>query len=60
METRVLQNFLRVAQAGKLGQAAAEMNIAQPALSRQIALLEADVGAQLFVRHRLPAGRSAD
>ncbi|MBT3398845.1 MAG: LysR family transcriptional regulator [Rhodospirillaceae bacterium] len=52
METRVLQNFLRVAQAGKLGQAAAEMNIAQPALSRQIALLEADVGAQLFVRHR--------
>ncbi|MBS27660.1 MAG: hypothetical protein CL566_01860 [Alphaproteobacteria bacterium] len=52
METRVLQNFLRVAQAGKLGQAAAELNIAQPALSRQIALLEADIGAQLFVRHR--------
>lgn len=52
METRVLQNFLRVAQAGKLGHAAAELNIAQPALSRQIALLEADVGAQLFVRHR--------
>jgi LysR family nitrogen assimilation transcriptional regulator len=52
METRVLQNFLRVVQAGKLGQAAAELNIAQPALSRQIALLEADIGAQLFVRHR--------
>lgn len=52
METRVLQNFLRVAQAGKLGQAAAELNIAQPALSRQIALLEDDIGAQLFVRHR--------
>ncbi|HCP00082.1 MAG TPA: LysR family transcriptional regulator, partial [Rhodospirillaceae bacterium] len=52
METRVLQNFLRVTQVGKLGHAAAELNIAQPALSRQIALLEADVGAQLFVRHR--------
>ena len=52
METRVLNNFLRVAETGKLSQAAAELNLAQPALSRQIALLEEDVGAQLFVRHR--------
>jgi LysR family nitrogen assimilation transcriptional regulator len=52
VETRTLQNFLRVAEAGKLSQAAAELNLAQPALSRQMALLEADLGAQLFVRHR--------
>lgn len=52
MDTRVLSNFLRVAETGKLSQAAAELNLAQPALSRQIALLEQDVGAQLFVRHR--------
>ncbi len=52
MDTRVLNNFLKVAEAGKLSQAAAALNLAQPALSRQIALLEDDVGAQLFVRHR--------
>ncbi len=52
MDTRVLSNFLRVAETGKLRQAAAELNLAQPALSRQIAMLEEDVGAQLFVRHR--------
>ena len=52
METRVLSNFLRVAETGKLSQAAAELNLAQPALSRQMALLEEDVGAQLLVRHR--------
>lgn len=52
MDTRVLGNFLRVTETGKLSQAAAELNLAQPALSRQIAMLEEDVGAQLFVRHR--------
>ncbi|MDH3582058.1 MAG: LysR substrate-binding domain-containing protein [Hyphomicrobiales bacterium] len=52
METRILGNFLRVAETGKFSQAAAELNLAQPALSRQMALLEEDVGAQLFVRHR--------
>lgn len=52
MDTRVLSNFLRVAETGNLSQAAAKLNLAQPALSRQMALLEEDVGAQLFVRHR--------
>jgi len=52
MDTRFLSNFLRVTETGKLSQAAAELNLAQPALSRQMALLEEDVGAQLFVRHR--------
>ena len=52
MDTRFLSNFLRVTETRKLSQAAAELNLAQPALSRQMALLEEDVGAQLFVRHR--------
>ncbi len=52
MDTRILSNFLRVTETGNLSQAAATLNLAQPALSRQMALLEEDVGAQLFVRHR--------
>lgn len=52
MDMRVLRNFLRVAEAGAFSQAAARTNIAQPALSRQMALLEEELAAQLFVRHR--------
>lgn len=49
---RTLENFLRVAEIGSLKGAAAAVHIAQPALTRQIALLEDEFGAQLFVRHR--------
>lgn len=52
MDIRVLQNFLHVADSGALSRAATRANIAQPALSRQMTLLEEEMDAQLFVRHR--------
>lgn len=52
MDVRTLRSFLRVAEAGNLSRAAEALNIVQPALSRQIALLEAELGTQLLVRHR--------
>ena len=51
MEIRELRSFIRVARAGSLSRAAAELYVAQPALSRQIAKLEAEIGVPLFVRH---------
>jgi len=47
---RQLRYFLAVADAGGFTQAAVELFIAQPALSRQIAQLESDLGFSLFVR----------
>lgn len=52
MDTRFLRSFLCIAQTGSLSRAAAALNIVQPALSRQIRILEAELGAQLLVRHR--------
>ncbi len=52
MDVRSLRAFLRVAELGSISRAAVALNVVQPALSRQIGLLEADLGAQLFVRHR--------
>lgn len=52
MNLRMLANFLKIAQIGSLKAAAAALNVAQPALSRQVVLLEEEFGAQLFVRHR--------
>ncbi len=46
----MLGNFLRVAEVGSVKGAAQLINLAQPALSRQIALLEQEFGAKLFVR----------
>ena len=46
--------FLAVAEAGKIGAAAERLAIAQPALTRTIARLEARFGARLF--ERLPTG----
>jgi LysR family nitrogen assimilation transcriptional regulator len=51
MNLRMLENFLRVAAAGSVKGAAQAANLAQPALTRQIALLEQDFGAQLLIRH---------
>ena len=49
---RRLSNFMRIADAGSLSRAADLMRIAQPALSRQMRLLESELGVQLFSRHR--------
>lgn len=45
-----IRYFLTVADLGNLTQAAAALFVAQPALSRQVALLEAELGFALFER----------
>jgi LysR family transcriptional regulator, nitrogen assimilation regulatory protein len=45
-----LKIFLKVAEVGSLGKASAQLRIAQPALSRQIKLLEEEAGTPLFTR----------
>jgi DNA-binding transcriptional LysR family regulator len=50
MELNALHQFLAVAREEHLSRAAAELRVAQPALSRTIARLEAELGAPLFDR----------
>ncbi|MBE3639494.1 LysR family transcriptional regulator [Mangrovicoccus algicola] len=52
MDLKRLQTFLRVAETGSLSAASDRMRIAQPALSRQIRLLEEEIGQVLFLRSR--------
>ncbi len=52
MENRRLGFFLKVAELGSLSRAADRMRFAQPALSRQMRLLEDSLGFPLFRRHR--------
>lgn len=49
-----LTAFYAAARHGTLTAAAAELNVSQPAVSRRIAALEADLGAVLFDRSRKP------
>ncbi|WP_254067633.1 LysR family transcriptional regulator [Burkholderia sp. L27(2015)] len=51
IDIRELRYFIQIARAGSFSRAAAELYIAQPALSRQITKLEQELGVQLFVRH---------
>lgn len=51
MDIRELRSFIHVARAGSFSRAASELYIAQPALSRQIAKLEAEIGVPLLVRY---------
>ncbi|WP_260854126.1 LysR family transcriptional regulator [Paraburkholderia sp. BCC1886] len=46
-----MRSFVHIARVGSFSRAAAELYIAQPALSRQIAKLEAELGTSLFVRY---------
>ncbi len=50
MELRRLKYFARIAEDGSLTKAAGVLRIAQPALSRQIRLLEDELGVRLFRR----------
>lgn len=50
MDMHRLRYFLRIADEGSISRAASVLGIAQPALSRQIRLLEEDLGVRLFRR----------
>ena len=51
MEIRHLRTFLTVAELGSINKASEKLFTAQPALSRQIRLLEETLGVKLFERH---------
>src|SRR5262245_36071786 len=51
MELSQLRTLIHVAELGSLSKAADRLQIAQPALSRQIRLLEKELGMYLFERH---------
>ena len=51
MELRTLRYFLAVCEHGTMSRAAEALHVTQPALSRQIAALERELGAPLLERH---------
>ncbi len=63
MDLRQLESFATVADCGSVSRAATALHLSQPSISRQLSLLEADLGQRLFERHgrgvRLtPAGQA--
>jgi LysR family transcriptional regulator, nitrogen assimilation regulatory protein len=50
VEFKTLRYFVRVAEARSFSKASVHLRVAQPALSRQVQKLEAEVGMPLFVR----------
>ncbi|MGB1011077.1 MAG: LysR family transcriptional regulator [Thiolinea sp.] len=51
MDLKQLKTFICVAESGSLSRASDRLHIVQPALSRQIKLLEHEIGIELFTRH---------
>lgn len=51
MELSQLRTLIHVAELGSLSKAAERLHVAQPALSRQIRLLEEELAVRLFERH---------
>lgn len=51
MDISQLKTLIHVAELGSLSKASERLNVVQPALSRQIRLLEKELGAYLFDRH---------
>lgn len=54
IETRLLHYFLTVAKEQNITNAAKSLHITQPTLSRQMSLLEEEIGARLFLRGSRP------
>ncbi|HEX7624316.1 MAG TPA: LysR substrate-binding domain-containing protein [Anaeromyxobacteraceae bacterium] len=52
MEIRLLRSFQLLAEEGHFGRASHTLHLSQPALTKQVKQLEAELGAQLFVRGR--------
>lgn len=60
MDLKSLNAFVVIAETGSISLAAGRLNIVQPALSRQIARLEGDLGVTLFRRHGRGVELTAD
>ncbi len=50
MDIRTLKNFMKIAEYGSICRAAEHLHIAQPPLSRQLKVLEEELGTKLFER----------
>jgi LysR family nitrogen assimilation transcriptional regulator len=51
MDLKQIKTFICVAESGSLSRASDRLHTVQPALSRQIKLLEHEIGVDLFTRH---------
>lgn len=60
MDLNLFKAFLAVAEVRSFSQAAVTLNLTQPALSKQIRRLEADLGTQLFERYGRHVELTAD
>lgn len=60
IETRLLRYFLMVAREENITNAARALHITQPTLSRQMALLEEELGVKLFVRNSRPLALTSE